>query len=250
MGTAHSTASPSERARRAAWRTLAVGLALWPAALRPAPAAEPVPAPAAAPQAARPAFETLPGGKARVGAIQADPDTRSLRFPAVMNLGEGVLEVIIATPRGRLHEALLKAEADISPLALQALLYALNLNNGPRMTDATGRRGDLVDIDLEYTAAVGRTVREPVEAWIRDTRTGKPKTRTGWVFVGSVVREGTFLAEEEGNICINYSAGSTILDNPDPDATDDTIHVVESERQGPRPGEPVTVIITARQAVP
>ena len=89
-------------------------------------------------------------------------------------------------------------------MALQALLYALDLNNGPRRVDTTGRRGDLVDIDLEYAAADGSTVREPVESWIRDTRTGKTKTRSGWVFVGSTLRDGVFLAEEEGNICLNY----------------------------------------------
>jgi len=177
-----------------------------------------------------------------------DPENRSVSFPATMNLAEGVLEVIIATPRGRLHEALLKA--DVSPMALQALLYTLDLNNGPRRQDSTARRGDLVDIDLEFTAADGMTVREPVESFIRDTRTGKPKVRTGWVFVGSTMRDGVFLAEEEGNLCINYSVGATLFDNPDDDATDDTVHVVEPGRRGLAVGAAVTVVITARGHAP
>lgn len=217
--------------------------ALWLLAAAPlAGAAE------AASAAAVPAVETLPGGAVRVGEILVDPESRSVSFPATMNLGEGVLEVIIATSRGRLHEALLKT--DVSPMALQALLYTLNLNNGPRLTDSTGRRGDLVDIDLEYTVADGTTVREPVESWIRDTRKGTTKARTGWAFVGSVMRDGVFLAEAEGNICINYSVGSTLLDNPDADADDDTIHEVERSRKELKPGAALKVVITARGNTP
>jgi len=209
--------------------------------------ADGTPAPEAAPAAAVP-VQRLDGGSVCVGGITVDPRSRSVSFAATMNLAQGVLEVIIATPEGRLHEALLKSE--VSPLRLQALLYTLNLNNGPRQRDSTGRMGDLVDIDIEYSGADGKTVRAPVESWIRDTRTGAPLKRIGWVFTGSAMRDGVFLAEEEGNICINYSVGSTILDSPDPQSLDDTIHVVETLRTEPALGSPVKVIITARSKAP
>lgn len=193
-----------------------------------------------------PAVETLADGAVRLGGITVDPRTRSVSFPATLNAGRAdvVIEVIIATPKGRLHEALVCA--DISPLTLQSCLYLLKLNNGPRLTDSTGRRGDLLDIDLEYTAADGKRVREPVESWIWDTRTGKTLQRLGWVFTGTTMRDGVFLAEAEGNLCINYSVGATVLDSPDPQALDDTIHVIEPSRTEPKPGAPVQVIITAR----
>lgn len=182
----------------------------------------------------------------QIDTIVLDPEARTISFPAVINLGDGVLEVIIATPRGRLHEALLKA--DISPLKLQALLYTLRLRNGPRQRDAAGRMGDLVDIDLEYTDAAGKVVREPVEHWIRDTRTGGTMKRIGWVFTGSTMRDGRFLAEEEGNICINYSVGSTVFDSPDPESTDDTIHVIDATKTEPGVGGQVRVLITPRKS--
>jgi hypothetical protein len=199
---------------------------------------------------APPVVETLADGAVRLGGITVEPRTRSVSFAATLNdrLIDVILEVIIATPRGRLHEALLCA--DISPLTLQSCLYLLKLNNGPRLTDSTGRRGDLLDIDLEYTAADGKAVREPVESWIRDMRAGKTLQRSGWVFTGSSMREGVFLAEAEGNLCINFSVGSTILDSPDPQAVDDTIHVIESSRTEPKPGAQVRVIITARGKTP
>jgi hypothetical protein len=222
-------------------------------------AGEPVPLPPGpgAPGAAQepgatpqPVIENLPDGRVRVGGITVDPKARTVSFAATLNDGliDTILEVIIATPKGRLHEALLWA--DISPLALQSCLYLLNLNNGPRLTDSTGRQGDLLDLDVEYNAADGKTVREPVEAWIRDTRTGKRLQRIGWVFTGSRMQDGRFLAEEEGNICIDFSAASSVLDSPDPQATDDTIHVVDTSRTDPKPGARVRVIITARGKTP
>lgn len=217
-----------------------------PGAGAPAPGAPPAAGTVAAPAAVP--VQHLEGGAVLVGGITVDPRTRSISFPATLNLAQGVLEVIIATPEGRLHEALLKA--DISPLRLQALLYTLNLSNGPRQRDTTGRMGDLVDIDLEYTGADGKAVREPVESWIRDTRTGAPMKRLGWVFTGSAMRDGVFLAEEEGNICINYSVGSAIFDSPDSQSLDDTIHVVEPSRREPGLGAPVKVIITPRDKTP
>jgi len=228
--------------------SMGLALSVPPAVAAPdlAPAAAVSAAPAAS--AAAPVEGVAPAAPARPGAIAVDASNRSLSFAAVINLAEGPIEVVIATPKGRLHEALLRAE--VNPLMLQASLYALGLNNGPRLLDSTGRRGDLVDIDIEYVNAAGTVVREPVEAWIRDTRTGERPQRIGWVFVGSVMRDGLFLAEEEGNICINYSVGSTILDCPDPQSLDDTLHVVEPRQGAPGLGGAVRVILTARRASP
>ncbi|MBN2450694.1 MAG: hypothetical protein JXR77_09910 [Lentisphaeria bacterium] len=203
-------------------------------------------------RAAAGAEGALPAPAARETALAAgirvDPAARTVSFAGVRNLAEGVLEVIVATPKGRLHEALFKA--DVSPLKLQAVLYTLDLDNGPRLAGQDARRGDLVDIDIEYRDAEGKTVREPVENWIVDTASGKPMVRTGWVFTGSVMRDGAFLAEEEGNICINYSVGSTILDSPDPRSVDDTIHTVNGGRADPPVGTPVTIILTPRPKTP
>lgn len=183
----------------------------------------------------------------RLGRISVDRPTGTLHFPGTVNMASGPLEVIVATPRGRLHEALLVA--DVSPLQLQAMLYALQLSNGPRLPDAVGRQGDLVDLDVSYADAAGNTVRVPIETWIHDTRTGKPMERRGWVFLGSTMRDGAFLAEVEGNICINYSVGATVLDTPDPESAADTLHEVNSAVV-PAAGTEVRIIVIPRKKTP
>ncbi len=201
-------------------------------------AAEPPVAPAAG---IPPRIEKLPDGSSRLGPLRLHPDTRELSFPARIVLDNGVLECIIVTPSGRLHESLL--EADVSPLQVQAMLYALDYNNGPRLTDAAGRRGDLLDILIEWTTPAGKTQRRRVEEWILDQRTSRALEPNGWVFVGSVIREGKFLAELEGNVAICYSVGATVLDTPDPQGTDDTIFVVGSTADLPGKGASVRVVL-------
>jgi hypothetical protein len=191
-------------------------------------------------------MEQLPNGDLRFGKLVLHRAQRQLSFPAKFILGAGVLEVVVATPVGRLHEALLCAE--VSPLQVQAMLYLLGLNNGPRLPDpVTGRQGDLVDLDVEWTDADGTRKREPVEQWIFDERSKAPMKRIGWVFVGSPMRKGAFLAELEGNLCINYSVGATILDSPDPQSTDDTIFVVNEKKREPGLQAEVRVYIVPRK---
>jgi len=187
-----------------------------------------------------PRLERLPNGDMKLGTLVLSPTTRELSFPAKFVLGRGVLEVVVATPTGRLHETLLVA--DVSPLQIQSLLYVLHYNNGPRLTDSTGRPGDLIDIFIEWITAEGKTVREPVEKWMLDLRTGQAMIPKGWVFVGSTIREGKFLADLEGNVVINYSVGSTILDIPDAQGTDDTIFEVNADKKQPKKGAAVRLI--------
>ncbi len=189
-------------------------------------------------------IQHLPNGDVQVGKLLLHRKERCISFPVEFVEQVSVLEVIIATPEGRLHESLLKA--DVSPLQLQAMLYLLDLSNGPRLDTETLRQGDLVDLDIEWTDANGARQREPIESWIIDGRTKAPMKREGWVFVGSGMRNGEFLADSEGNICINYSVGSTILDIPDPAGADDTIFTVNKDKPFPPATGNVRVVLSPR----
>ncbi len=189
----------------------------------------------------------LPNGDTQVGTIILHRQEREISFPAEFLPGVNELEVVIATPNGRLHESLLKA--DIGPVQLQFTLYALGLNNGLRIATEAIPRGDLVDLDVAWTDAAGQRHREPLESWILDGRTGQPMARIGWVFVGSGMKDGIFLADEEGNICLNYSVGSTILDIPDEAGMDDTIFKVNRGKPLPGPEAEVRVFLVPRPRV-
>ena len=186
----------------------------------------------------------LADGNLQVGEIIVRVARGELAFPARFELQEGALEVIIAKPNGRLHETLLVTPC--SALQLQTLLYLLHADNGARKAGKFERRGDLVDIDIEWTDDDGKKLREPIETWITDNRTQKPMKRIGWVFVGSEVREGTFLADAEGNVVVNWSQGSTVLDSADPESENDMLHSVNTKKPQPKKHPAVTVVFKPR----
>lgn len=210
------------------------------------PALAPAPAPRAG--TGEVSMERLPNGDVRLGLVTVHRRARTLSFPAVVNQDRDVLEVLIATPDGRLHESLLRTEAE--PLHVQTCLILLGLHNGPRLPDAEGRQGDIVDLDIEWRNAAGEPIREPVEEWVLDQRSGKPMKRAGWVFVGSSVVDGLFLANAEGNLVLTYSVGDTILDIPTPAGEDDTNFIANENKKHPGVGGTVRVIVTPRERAP
>ena len=168
-------------------------------------------------------FKRLPNGDIRLGGITVHRKARQVSFKAKINQMAGPLEVLIATPVGRLHESLLCA--DISPLHLQTVLYLLDLKNGPRRDTDAAKQGTIIDVDVEWSDKDGKTFREPVEHWVVDQQLGKPMQRSGWVFVGSSIIDGAFQADVGGNIVLVYTGADTILDIPGKGGDDDTIFV-------------------------
>jgi len=208
---------------------------------------EPLPAPKEAD------FERLANGDIRIGVVTLHRQARKLSFPGKIQLDAsmsaglelgGVLEVLIATDKGRLYESLLAAEA--KPSHLQVMLILLGLNNGPRIPDAQGRQGDRVDIDVEWKRDDGTLIEEPIENFLFDTRSKKHATPVGWTFIGTTVQGGTVNADAEGNIALAWSVGGTILDTADPDGEKSGIFMLNPEHVKPKAGTPVRIIITPR----
>ena len=190
-------------------------------------------------------IERLPDGNIRLGLITVAPARREISFPATVNQLAGPIEVLIANPHGRVHESLLRSQ--VRPLHLQTVLYLLKLSNGARAATGGEQQGDLVDIDIEWKPPQGAPRRRPVEDWLHDTRTDSRAKRQGWVFVGSRVRNGLFLAGPAGNLAVTYSVPDTVLDTPDPEGHDDTLFQAVPVEGGPEVDDAVTVSITPRE---
>ena len=155
---------------------------------------------------------------------------RELALPCRFVLKEGALEVILGKPDGRMHEALLCTE--IAAVQVQTMLYLLGAENGFRLPGEKGRQGDLIDLFIEWKDAQGKLVREPVENWIVDTRTGKNLEPHGWVFVGSSVKNGA--SGRCGGQCRYQLLGRVYRSGQsDYGSDDDTIHIVDASKAQP-----------------
>lgn len=175
----------------------------------------------------QPRLRRFENGDVMLGSVRLNREERTLSFPAVVELRNGPVEVLVSAPHGRLHEAVLKA--DVNALHLQVMLYLLGLENGARLPGGEVDQGDLVDIDLEWKDDGGEWRRKPVEWFLHDRRKDGVAERVGWVFVGSSASAGVLLAETEGNLVLTWSQGETVLDTADPEGDDDTLFTVHTE---------------------
>ena len=195
--------------------------------------------------------KVLSDGNLAIGRITIHRRNNQLSFPALVNITEGDLEVLISTPAGRTHESLLIS--DIDPYKLQLALFLIGAENGMRHPSGAGdnnnnkpasglAQGTLIDIFVKT-----ENDREiPIEHWLKNKRVSKDKKQEGWVFVGSSFSaDKRCLATEEGNIVNIWNFGNTILDNPS--VTGDTDDLLVSYTGNmPESETPVTVVMKKR----
>lgn len=188
-----------------------------------------------------------------IGNVRVDAAAGEIRFPAAVNMNEGLIEVVISTPGGKLHESILAAS--IQPLHLHVALLLLGLTPGsnpgwyllpdPSMRPEGWDRppGSQVNVFVGWDTPEGmREVR--AESLLMDIRTGEPMPKTAWVFVGSRLGpHGEYFADGHGSMMTSYHDYTAVLDNPlEAGRLDDFMHANSS--LVPSPGTPVQVRIS------
>ena len=116
--------------------------------------------PPAAAEPAKPSVTKLDGTRYQIGAVTFDEKTREIRFPARVNMTEGLLEYLIVHQNGKVHEALLSTE--ISPthlnLALTLLRYRPSRELVPLPNETGGTSGKFPEVPEDVKAAARVTI--------------------------------------------------------------------------------------------
>lgn len=193
--------------------------------------------------------------KYEVGAVKFDKQTREIRFPAKVNMTEGLLEYLIVLPQGKVHEALLITETSPTDLNLAFTLlrytasrelFAIPDQDG-RLTDkypdvpSAIKAGARISIDVEWDEQ-GSTRRVPISDWIQHAVKTTAMDAGPWVYSGSNLQEGKYVPEMTGDIAAILVSPSAILNFPGTDNQDDTAWVAFPKRVPP-PQTNLTVII-------
>lgn len=195
------------------------------------------------PESKAPPITMLSPGVFEVGGVRIEKKAAVVSFPATINMAEGILEYLIVGEGGKVHESLLRTA--IEPYSLQVALLLLGLEGSSdplrEQGDARVPQGDPVSITLRWKDA-GTVKKVPIESWILDKSKGGPLGRVPWVFTGSFVNDGVFMAQLEKSIVAVYRDPVAMIDNPLPDGVSDEVWFVN---KGPVPpvGTAVTVII-------
>lgn len=144
-------------------------------------------------------------------------------------MSSGPVEYFAVTPGGKTHESVIAL--DIKPLHLQTALLLLGLECGQNLEmqgDTTAPAGDSVVISVSWRLE-DDSVTVPAANLLFNTMSREPVKDGPWVFTGSIMYEGRFLADYEGSIIATYSDPVAILNTPMAGRYDDTSFGINEE---------------------
>ncbi|HMO50236.1 MAG TPA: YdjY domain-containing protein [Kiritimatiellia bacterium] len=137
------------------------------------------------------------------GSVQLDPGHRAMMVSGYVNQVEGAIELLACGPGGKVHESVFVLFAE--PADIHAGLLLLGFTHGEPMAGLGEGppRGDSLILDVEWDAD-GQTVRERAERFVFDFITQRPARHGAWIFNGSMVEDGYFLARAEESLIATY----------------------------------------------
>jgi hypothetical protein len=143
-----------------------------------------------------------------LGEIRLDKQQRTMSFPAVVNQSEGLVEYLLVSGYGKTHESVLRTE--VPPVHIHVAMLLLGAG-GPGTnqlaakppeyggTPGLGISGDPVAIELSWRQKSKEIVRRAAEV-VSPGAPGSAKGHPRWIYNGSAVWQGVFLAQECGSL--------------------------------------------------
>lgn len=203
----------------------------------------------------KPKVEKIDATRFRVGKIEFNSSTREIRIPAKVNMASGLIEFLLVHENGKIHESLFTTDASPSDvnLAITLLRYkpSPELYALPNETGGLSGNFPVVPEDIRAAARIsidveceidGKTERKPVNEWIQHATTASAMPSSHWVYGGSQIEEGRFVAESTGDIVAIFLSNAAMINYPGKDNGDDTVWVAFDKRVPPE-GTNLTVII-------
>jgi len=202
----------------------------------------------------------------QVGTVRLDKNEGAVTFPAKVQMDDGLLEYLLVTPQGPVHESLFTSEAAPQDVHMAMLLLgargmvqqhpgkepgridAAYLATVPKLT------GDRIFLSVKWTDKSGAEHVTPPERWIvRKIFTPKKPVKTvaaedgPWLYTGSYFYENRFIAQTEGAFAAMVTFPGALINNPRKGSDDDQIWFVKTEAVPPV-GTPVEFTIKLEPA--
>ena len=178
----------------------------------------------------------------QIGQVRLDKEKKTVTFPAMLNQKAGPIEYFLVTSSGKTHESVLRT--DVPPFQIHIamlLLGAKGTTNSFPDDPSKSLPGDQVSISVRWKA--GRIEKQcRAEELVCNTKAKSGMSKGPWIYNGSAVIDGTFIAQEQGSIIAVMEDPYALINNPRPGREDDKIWMVRSKKVPP-PETPVEVVI-------
>lgn len=190
----------------------------------------------------------------QAGTVHVDEKAGTVSFAAVavkLDLQpqlKGVVEYVLVNKGGKDYESLFRAEVDAG--ALYEGLKKLGVQPGaPPADEKAPPTGGKLKISVEWKQG-DQARKDPVEAFVLDTKTGKPMEPVAWVFTGSKqgfvpdLEKTDLLVKQNKNLVALVQIDPTVLVmNPVLDASG---HRYKANKDLlPKEGTPVRIVFEA-----
>jgi len=166
----------------------------------------------------------------QLGSVRLNKEQRTIQFPATINMTNGLVEYLLVNGTGKLHESVLKTETEPSQIHVAFLFIGAN----GAATNATGTNisGDTFTIELNWKNADGE--KHPrAENLIFNSKSKSPMSKEGWIYNGSKVIDGTFIAQRDGSIVSIISDSLALANCRQPERDNDEIWFVNTNAVPP-----------------
>ena len=203
-----------------------------------------------------------------IGDVKLDQNTRTVTFPAKVNMVDGLVEYYMVRPEGSVHESVLVS--DVQPQEVHMAMTVLGAKGmvpdkdiaakGPARIDAEylahapKLTGDSISMTVTWKDKDGTEKTVPAEKWMvrRVSVPKKPAKNVAaeegpWLYNGSLFYENRFLAQTEGVFASVVTYPSALINNPRKGSDDDHMWFVNTAVIPPK-DTPVTFTIKLNPA--
>jgi hypothetical protein len=198
-----------------------------------------------------PAVQMIGPGLYRVGAVLVNRDERTVSFESQLNTNAGPMEYLLVHERGKVHESILKTSAE--PFHIHTAMLLLGVAPSTNSAGAEAASGPIeepaaiklpgrkIEVTVSWTAA-GRRQDVPGGELVFNTQANGPLTNAAWVYNGSRMISGRYIAQIEGSIISLITDAGAQVNQTGPGHDNDQIWTASTNRL-PRAGVPARVTL-------
>ena len=155
-----------------------------------------------------PALRIVSPGILALGNVRLNQAEQTVTFPAVLNRASGGMEYFLVTPYGKVHESILRTQVTPMQIHLAMLLLSAKGTTGDppasRPNQYGGTPGSLISGEFVSIEVAWRNDGQErsysAEEMLANPGDALPSAKRRWVFNGSMVWKGAFLAQESGSV--------------------------------------------------
>jgi hypothetical protein len=158
-------------------------------------------------------FKQIGPGLFVLGEVRLNKTQRTVSFPVTVNQREGMVEYAVVTATGKTHESLFRTEAQPDHVHISLLLLGAKPANTDRFPTNSPIPGQRVLIEVGWNQQ-GQELHRPLEDFIVTTNNHQSLTHGPWIYNGSYVLEGRFMAGDDGSILSVHTDPAALINNP------------------------------------